>query len=175
MRRQNPKQVRQSARSILPSSLVPVGQGAAFCVSATNDCGSQPTYQWRFQGVEITGATTNCYTLTTARPTNSGSYDVVVTNLTAAATSPVATLTVIGPELTVYPGEPSQGGSGKTNFIFVFPSVAGLDYVVQYKDAPTDTNQWLPLLTNFGTGGLLTNDFPITADPASRFFRVLVP
>ena len=75
---------------------VPVGQGVGFCVNATNDCGGELTYQWRFQGVEIPGATANCYVLATARPTNAGSYDVVVTNLAVAVTSPAAALTVVG-------------------------------------------------------------------------------
>ena len=66
---------------------VPVGQEATFCASATNDCGGQLTYQWRFNGAEIPGATTNCYTLTALRPPNTGTYDLVVTNLAAAVTS----------------------------------------------------------------------------------------
>jgi hypothetical protein len=154
---------------------VPVGQEAAFCVSATNDCGGQLAYQWRFQGIAIPGATTNCYALTAVQLTNSGSYDVVVANLAAAATSAVAILTVTGPCLTVCPGEWSATGSGRTNIMFVFPSVAGIDYVVQYKDVLTETNQWLPLATNSGTGGLITNDFPITTDPPGRFYRILIP
>jgi hypothetical protein len=154
---------------------VPLGQDATFCISATNDCGGRLAYQWRFQGVEIPGATTDCYTLTTVRPTNTGSYDVVVTNLAAAVTSPAAALTVVGPYLTVYPMEPSQTGGGGTSFVFVFPSVSGIEYVVEYKDALTDTNSWLPRTTNSGTGGLLTNDFPITTDPPGRFYRILVP
>ena len=154
---------------------VPLGQEAAFYLSATNDCGGQLTYQWRFQGAEIPGATTNRYTLTTVRLTNTGNYDVVVTNLDAAVTSPVAVLTVVGPYLTVYPVELSQPDSGRTNFIFAFPTVTGIDYVVQYKDALADTNDWLPFVTNSGTGGLITNDFPIPADLPGRFYRILVP
>jgi hypothetical protein len=68
-----------------------------------------------------------------------------------------------------------QTGGGRTNFIFAFPSVTGIDYVVQYKDTLTDTNDWLPFTTNSGTGGLITNDFPVTTDPPSRFYRILVP
>jgi hypothetical protein len=90
-------------------------------------------------------------------------------------TSPAAVLTVVGPYLTVYPVEPSSTGGGRTNFIFAFPSVTGIDYIVQCKDTLQDTNDWLPLITNSGTGGLITNDFPITTDPPGRFYRVLLP
>ena len=154
---------------------VPLGQDVTFCVNATNDCGGQLVYQWRFQGVEIPGATTDCYTFTTIRLTNTGSYDVVVTNLAAAATSSAAILTVAGPYLTVYPIEPLPTEGGRTNIIFVFPSVTGIDYVVEYKDTLTDSNAWRPVATNAGTGGLITNDFPVATDPAGRFYRVLVP
>lgn len=153
---------------------VPVGQNATFCVSATNDCGSPLSYQWRFKGGEIPGATTGCYTLASVRATNAGSYDVVVTNHAGALTSLVAVLTVVGPYVTVYPVAPSPTGGGKTNFLFVFPSASGIEYIVQYKDALTDTH-WLPLTTNAGTGGPLTNDFPITTGLPGRFFRILVP
>jgi len=90
-----------------------------------------------------------------------------VTNLAGAVTSPAAILLVTGPYLTVCAVEPSPDGSGRTNFVFVFPSVAGLDYVVQYKDVLADTNDWLALTTNAGTGGLITNDFPVTTISAA--------
>ena len=132
-------------------------------------------YQWRFQGVDIPDATTDCYTLATVRPANAGNYDLVVTNLAAAVTSPVAVLTAVGPLLTVSRGEPSQSSGGMTNVILVFPSITGLDYIVQYVDTLTNTNNWLSLVTNPGTGGLVTNNFPTTANPPSRFYRILIP
>jgi hypothetical protein len=154
---------------------VPLGQHVTFCLSATNDCGGQLTYQWRLQGVEIPGATSNCYTFTTLRLPNAGSYDVVVANPAAALTSAAAILTVVGPYLAVSPVKASPTGGGSTNFIFTFQSVSGVDYVVQYKDTLPDTNDWLPLVTNAGTGGLITNEFPIATDPPSRFYRIVLP
>jgi hypothetical protein len=154
---------------------VALGQDAAFCVSATNHCGGEPVYQWRFQGIDIPGATSNCFSLTSLRLSNAGPYEVVVSNLAAAITSPAAVLNVVGPYLSVDVEALSTGESGRTNFIFVYPSVTGLDYVVEYSDAVAESNLWLPLLTNTGTGGLITNDLPIGSDPPGRFYRVLVP
>jgi Concanavalin A-like lectin/glucanases superfamily/Immunoglobulin I-set domain len=52
------------------------------------------SYQWRFNGVPITGATSASYTNTSVAPTDAGNYDVVVTNLYGTATSVAAALTV---------------------------------------------------------------------------------
>ena len=153
---------------------VSLGQEVTFAVTATNDCGNQLTYQWRFNGTEILDATAKDYVFTTLQVSNSGNYAVVVANLAAAVTSPATFLTIAGPYLTVYPAEPSEAGTGMTNFNFVFPSVAGIEYAVQYKDTRSDTNDWLPLMTNSGTGGFITNDFPITTDSPGRFYRMLV-
>jgi len=61
-------------------------------------------YQWRFNGTNVSGATTNAYAVTNAQSTNAGSYTVVVTNGAGAATSAVATLTVnIPPSFTMQP------------------------------------------------------------------------
>ncbi|NBV24568.1 MAG: hypothetical protein EBS05_21940 [Proteobacteria bacterium] len=49
---------------------------ATFSVSATNAA----TYQWRFNGSAIAGATNDTYTLTGARPADSGLYSVIVAN-----------------------------------------------------------------------------------------------
>ncbi len=54
-------------------------------------------YQWRFSGTNISGATTNTYTLSNIQTNNAGDYTVVVTNIFGAITSSAATLTVFGP------------------------------------------------------------------------------
>ncbi len=69
------------------------GDTASFSVSST---GSSPlAYQWRWNGTNISGANTNTYSKVNAQPTNSGNYDVVITNTYGAVTSSIATLAVI--------------------------------------------------------------------------------
>ena len=71
---------------------VPIYGTAAFSVTAS---GSVPLYyQWQFNGVNLPGATANALVLSGVRPSQEGSYSVIVTNAAGAATSSVATLTV---------------------------------------------------------------------------------
>ena len=79
-----------------PASLtVAQGHNAAFAVAAESP--SPPTYQWRFNGVNLPGATTANYTRLNAQPADAGGYSVVVGNAFGAVTSSVATLTVVVP------------------------------------------------------------------------------
>jgi hypothetical protein len=100
---------------------------------------------------------------------NSGDYTAVVTNLQGSVTSAVATLTVV-----VAPIPPPAAGGvlADTNFALTFQTQTGRSYVVEYKNALGDAN-WTPLLTNSGTGSVLTNLFP-TSNAATRFFRLNV-
>ena len=50
---------------------------ASFTVTAT---GVGLTYQWRFGGVPIGGATGATYAIASAQPSQAGEYDVVVSN-----------------------------------------------------------------------------------------------
>jgi hypothetical protein len=52
------------------------------------------TYQWRFNGSDINGATNSAYTRFGAQTNNAGTYLVVVTNAYGSTSSPPATLTV---------------------------------------------------------------------------------
>src|SRR5206468_289862 len=70
------------------SRTVKVGDRVSFVVGSS---GTSLAYQWRFNGVDISGATASTYTLTSAQTTNAGNYKVVVTNSVNALTS--ATLT----------------------------------------------------------------------------------
>ncbi len=74
-----------------------VGQTAAFTVAALGT--PNPTYQWRKNGTNISGATANSYTTPTLVIGDNGAlYSVVVTNAAATVTSFNATLSVtIGP------------------------------------------------------------------------------
>lgn len=69
-----------------------VGESVTFSVTAT---GTAPlSYQWRKGGVNIGGATSSSYTINLVVVSDTGSYDVVVTNSCGSVTSSAATLTV---------------------------------------------------------------------------------
>lgn len=75
------------------SQSVVISNNANFTVTAN---GTTPlSYQWKFNGANITGATTSSYTRSNSAFTNAGNYTVVITNLYGAITSSVAALTVV--------------------------------------------------------------------------------
>lgn len=84
------------------SQAVNPGATVTFSVAAT---GSQPmTYQWRFNGVNITSATNSSYTRTNVQTAQAGNYSVVVANGAGSATSANAALTVnTPPSITAQP------------------------------------------------------------------------
>ncbi len=77
-------------------------QNASFSVAAS---GSAPfSYQWKFNGTNVSGATDASLTLTNVQTSQSGDYTVVVTNPAGSVTSQVATLTVnLPPTITAQP------------------------------------------------------------------------
>jgi hypothetical protein len=78
---------------------VKVGDRVGFVVGAS---GTLPSYQWRFNGADISGATTQAYPIASAQTTDAGSYSVVVTNISNARTSTAAVLTVSTTPLQLY-------------------------------------------------------------------------
>jgi hypothetical protein len=69
------------------------GESATFTVAAG---GTTPlSFQWRFNGTNIDGATNLALTLTNVQPAAAGNYSVLVTNLLGSALSSNALLTVI--------------------------------------------------------------------------------
>jgi hypothetical protein len=74
------------------SQTVTAGSSATFTVTAS---GTAPlSYQWRFNGTAISGATSSSYTVSNAQSANAGNYSVVVSNSAGSVTSNNATLTV---------------------------------------------------------------------------------
>ncbi len=95
--------VQDAARIIAqPQGLIrPTGTNATFTVTALGS--PTPAFQWRYNGTNlanggrISGANGTTLTVAGLLTTDSGNYNVVVTNLYSAATSQVATLTVLIP------------------------------------------------------------------------------
>jgi hypothetical protein len=69
-----------------------IGCSASFSVAATGT--PSPTYQWRKNGVDISGATNATYTISSIASGDAGNYDVVVTNACGSVPSSAAVLTV---------------------------------------------------------------------------------
>lgn len=74
---------------------VSLGGTTTFAITITSS--SALFYQWYFNGVAITGAKTNAYTLTNAQFTNAGAYYVGITNSGGSVTSTNAILNLIPP------------------------------------------------------------------------------
>ena len=71
---------------------VNLGESATFTVTATGS--PPPTYQWRFNGTNIAGATSAAYTRNNVQLADAGDYTVVVSNVVAATESQPAALAV---------------------------------------------------------------------------------
>ncbi len=76
-----------------PASLT-VTQGSTATLSATLT-GSQLNYQWRFNAANIPGATATTLVISNIQPASAGIYTLVVSNVTAAITSSVASVSVL--------------------------------------------------------------------------------
>ena len=72
---------------------LPVGSSTTWSVSVAGD--SPLSYQWRFNSNSISGATNSALALTNLQLTNTGYYDVVVTNGSGSTNSTPALLTVV--------------------------------------------------------------------------------
>ncbi|MGO8676406.1 MAG: immunoglobulin domain-containing protein [Limisphaerales bacterium] len=141
------------------------GQGATLSVTAT---GPPLAYQWNFNGTPITDATNASYSIPIVGPANVGAYTVTISNSAGSITSNPAQLTLVSlvAPLLVEPAIQANG------FNFSFQSASNITYVIQYK-AHLSAANWLALATNNGTGGIITQSYPVT-NGISGFYRVLV-
>lgn len=112
--------------------------GASVTFSATAVGAGTLGYQWRKNGVNISGATGSTYTLAAAGTGDAGSYSVVVTGACDSVTSSVATLAVNSP-----PGIITQPGSQT-----IAPG-ATATFSVSANGIPAPTVQW-----QFSTDGV---------------------
>jgi len=93
---------------------VDLGEAAAFSVYAKAGAGSNLTYQWQINGIEIFGATAASITIDEVKPSDLGMYTVTIADSTGAVTSePVALKLARWTEL-IYFGS-SEGMAQYTN------------------------------------------------------------
>jgi Immunoglobulin domain/Immunoglobulin I-set domain len=138
------------------------GQIATFSVSAT---GTAPlSYQWRENGLYITGATSSSYTTPATTTADSGAtFSVVVTNSAGSVTSNNATLTVntaaVAPSITSQPANQTVTVGQTASFTVSASGTAPLSY------------QWRKNNANItgATSSAYTTPTTTTADSGSTF------
>jgi hypothetical protein len=114
---------------------VTAGDNAAFSVAAT---GTAPLlYQWKKDGLGLSGATASTLTLAAVKAADAGSYSVTVSNAAGFVSSSVVTLTVnpvvvvvvaTAPVITRPPADQSVVPGGGASFAVVATGTAPLGY-----------------------------------------------
>lgn len=154
-----------SLRSEPADVVVAPRERVSFRVSAR---GSPPLhYQWRFQGLPLSGETTDTLVIASATPARVGGYDVVVGNASGSVTSRVARLTIVGSGLNGRETEPPGPSTRRTGLVVseilrqapARPDGRRLEFVELY-----NTN---PFFEDLG-GWSLTGTFPFTFPPGTR-------
>jgi hypothetical protein len=95
------------------NQFVGTGQSISYSVAAS---GSPLNYQWRHNGSFLTNATNSTFTIASAQPSDSGNYDVLVTNNIYTATSMVVSVTVTNLAIITQPASVAAGYAGAATF-----------------------------------------------------------
>jgi len=144
------------------------GQHAYFGVSVS---GASPIqYQWRKNGVPLSGATNSIYSflINSSTLSDEGDFDVVITNNFSSITSAVATLKVIA-GITVSNLRQTYDGNAKP--VAVTTSPTNLSVSVTYNSltaAPTNAGPYTVVVTSLDSvfKGSVTNTLAISPAPA---------
>jgi len=138
------------------------GTDATFSVAAN---GASPlSYQWRFNGTNISGATGSSYTRFNVQTNDAGNYSTVVSNALGTLTSSNAMLIV---NLPPPPQLSPVRWTTNRQFLLTVTGSSGQTYLVEWS---SNLKNWLPLTTLTGSNG------PVPAiDPNAtnrwRFYR----
>jgi hypothetical protein len=145
----------------------PASQIVAFGADATFTAGVSGTapfsYQWRFQGAALSGATNASLTITNVQAASLGGYQLVVANLAGSATSALATLTVEGQPVLVNvqrlgDGTVRMGITGSPNRTYAI-------------EAGTDLQNWSLVGSVAYTNGIMPFTDSTAPGTTNRFYR----
>jgi hypothetical protein len=139
--------------------------GSSVTLSCVADSTSTPHYQWRKNGIALSGATETSVVLTNIQPGDAGAYSCLVTNDDPSSVlSAVANLTVFGGSQLVSISR--TGGVAR----LTYTTVAGTTNTVEFKLLVNGTN-WNSLSSIVATGAVMTAPDP-SATNSMRFYRV---
>jgi hypothetical protein len=125
-------------------------------------------YQWRFNGIEITGATNSLYLLQNIRESDQGDYSVVVTDNLGPTVSQNARLTVlVTPVIVIGPLSQSVVQGGTVTFS-VLVSGSPMPFTNEWRKAST------PLFTNVDSGPMGFFTLTNVQTSAAGNYRVVV-
>jgi O-glycosyl hydrolase len=118
------------------SQTVAAGTNVSFTVAAN---GTPPfSYQWRFNGANVSGATATMYSLANVQSAQAGNYTVVVNNTGGAVTSAVAVLTVtnpLPPTITTQPVSQTVASGANVSFTVAASGTPPFTYQWQFNGA----------------------------------------
>jgi hypothetical protein len=156
---------------LLPPSILTLPQNATINAGDTANfnvlaAGSPPlTYQWKFNGNDLAGATSSNLSITNVQQTAQGDYSVAVSNPVGSVTSPTAHLTVQGVTLAVFELANWHVVNGSVSFDVTSPAQTN---VVVWSS--TDLTHWTAVSTNFSAAGTIHLSETNTL-PAVEFYR----
>jgi hypothetical protein len=146
------------------SQIVPEGSEVVLTV-VTSGLGPF-TYQWQRDGADLPGQRSDRLVLPSVHSADAASYRVIVSNPDASITSAPAIIQVQPPWRFLHIR--LVGLSVQLSFATDAEKV----YTVEYKDSLFN-QEWVPLITQTGTGELLTIEDP-AADNPTRFYRLRI-
>ena len=157
------------------SQSVLTGQSATFSITAT---GTAPlAYQWKKDGVDISGATTSSLTVSNVQSVNAGTYTVVVTNSAGNATSNGAVLTVnaacAAPIITIQPS--AQSATAPATAMFTVPATGtSPTYQWQRANPATPTTFANVMAGTGGTTASYTTAATVVASDSGAMYRCVI-
>jgi len=140
-------------------------QPAAFAITASGVFAAN--YQWRKDGVNISGATSAALNLPHAHLADAGGYDCVVSNVNGVLASSIATLTV---KALTQPSVTAVALDGGQLAMTVAGDI-GPDYAVQ---ASTNLVDWQTIFTTNSPATPFNFADPDTGIYSARFYRIAV-
>jgi hypothetical protein len=139
-----------------------IGNNVMLAVASS---GSAPlSYQWRFNGTNLAGATTSTLPLSNVQTNNAGAYDVIITNAAGLTASAAAMLAVTPPPLQFNNATMLPDGQLQ----FDVSGGMGQSYTVQVS---TNLVDWITLMTVLITNVPQTIVDVTATNCPSRYYR----